>query len=683
MGLLKLKPAPSTGPTLRLKDSQQEPKPEPQTAPEIVAGPSRDQIITQNPIADFVRARGHQLKPDSKGFATDACPVGRHEKPGHRPVTLYSEDQSWYCHDCQRGGSVIDWLMLERNISAGEAMRDLSAAAQPSRIVATYDYKDEDGKLLFQTVRYEPKNFKQRHPDGTGGWIWNLKDVRRVLYRLPQLTQEIRNGLTIFLGEGEKDVHALLEHGFPATCNPMGAGKWLDEYSATLRNADVVIIADKDKDGRAHAQLVASKLYSVAAAVRVIELSEKDAAAFFIKAGTAEQLRAIAEAARQWTPQAALEEQARGFTQDQIIRAKYTQFAQSIIKKCRLDTLDQIESYVTRQITKMHAANGYFPHLQDCDEFYTTEDPPLPPLVIHHVLHQGSKMLLGGNSKGRKTWALMDLAISVACGADWWGFHTRKGPVCYINLEIQPQFYRMRFKKICEVKGVQPDAGMFWHWPLRGHAKPMDQLIKQVMEFLQRYHFVLVIIDPIYKTLPPFRGSENDSAMITQLLNEVELITVETGAAVLFCSHFSKGNQADKEAMDRVSGSGAWARDPDSLLMMTPHEESDCFTVEGVLRNLAPLHPFVVKWDYPLFVRESQADPDALKRTKNSGQFNAKYNPQMILDELSVQTGTDVTPLRKKLDRRFGMSKATFYRLVQELIKSNQIKQVEEELFKA
>jgi len=237
----------------------------------------------------------------------------------------------------------------------------------------------------------------------------------------------------------------------------------------------------------------------------------------------------------------------------------------------------------------------------------------------------------------------------------------------------------MRFKKICEVKAVQPAKGMFWHWPLRGHAKPMSELIKDVLGFLQQHHFSLVILDPIYKTLPPFRGSENDSAMITQLLNEVESITVETGAAVLFSSHFSKGNQSEKEAMDRVSGSGAWARDPDSLLMMTPHEEADCFTVEGVLRNLAPIYPFVVKWDYPLFVRETELNPEKLKAPKRAGR-PTKYTKDQILLYMTTD-GVKTASLQKHVKDELGMSSGTFYDLWEELKKDEKIRVDQDELW--
>ena len=195
----------------------------------------------------------------------------------------------------------------------GVALADLfptKANGTARRIAATYDYQDASGNLLFQVVRFDPKDFRQRRPDqgAPGGWTWKTNGVRRVLFRLPALLQAVAAGKTICLAEGEKDVLALAEHGFAASCNPGGAGKWADSYSAALKGANVVIVADKDSPGRAHAQLVAGKLHGVAARVRVVELPDldgkpvKDTADFFTAGGTAEQLRSIAGATPDWVP---------------------------------------------------------------------------------------------------------------------------------------------------------------------------------------------------------------------------------------------------------------------------------------------------------------------------------------------------------------------------------------------
>ena len=192
---------------------------------------TRDEIIAANPIADFVRSRGHALAQAGENFVTSGCPVTQHKR-GHRPVMIYPATQSWNCHDCKIGGTVIDWTIHEKNVSAGEAIEILGGgngevrkSKGKGKIVATYDYHDENGNVLFQTVRYTPKDFSQRRPDGKGGWIWNLKGVQRVLFRLPQIMQDIRGGLPIHVCAGEKDALAMVEHGFSATTNPCGEGR--------------------------------------------------------------------------------------------------------------------------------------------------------------------------------------------------------------------------------------------------------------------------------------------------------------------------------------------------------------------------------------------------------------------------------------------------------------------------
>lgn len=182
-----------------------------------------------------------------------------------------------------------------------------SAAASRERwkIVAAYDYKDERGKLLYQVVRMDPKDFRQRRPDGKGGWIWSLGDVRRVLYRLPEVIKEAKGGGTVYVVEGEKDADAIVLFKLCSTCNCGGAGKWLADYAKAFTGAArVVIIADKDEPGRKHAVKVAEAVSELVKDVRVIECPDvgaikvRDAADFFAAGGSAADLKAIVEAAK-------------------------------------------------------------------------------------------------------------------------------------------------------------------------------------------------------------------------------------------------------------------------------------------------------------------------------------------------------------------------------------------------
>jgi hypothetical protein len=256
-------------------------------------------------------------------------------------------------------------------------------------------------------------------------------------------------------------------------------------------------------------------------------------------------------------------------------------------------------------------SNLRLPDLRDVSLFLGHNAPPEPPELVKDMLHQGSKAVVGGTSKGRKTMALIDLGVSVATGTSWWGFQTVQGPVCYINFEIQEPFMCKRVNAVCTAKGVTLQRDQFMAWNLRGHGEGIENLVADLMAVLRHRRFVLIIIDPIYKALGD--RDENKAGDVASMLNQLEKIAVKTGAAVAFGAHYSKGNQSLKEAVDRIGGSGVFARDPDSILTMTAHEEPEAFTVEATLRNFAPISPFVVKWDWPLFYRDDALDPEALK----------------------------------------------------------------------
>src|SRR5205823_3289137 len=152
---------------------------------------------------------------------------------------------------------------------------------------------------------------------------------------------------------------------------------------------------------------------------------------------------------------------------------------------------------------------------------------------------------------------------------------------------------------------------------------------------LRSRKFSLCILDPIYKGLG--HRDENKAGDVASLCNELDKLALRSGAAIAFGSHYSKGNQAAKESIDRIGGSGVFARDPDSILTMTKHEEDEAFTVETTLRNLKPVDSFVVRWEYPLFHRDDELDPKSLRpaRKNDSGTFKPKYSKSQLIDGLS------------------------------------------------
>lgn len=178
--------------------------------------------------------------------------------------------------------------MFERNKEASVVI--------PSKIVAKYDYFDEQGVCLFQVVRKDPKGFFQRHSNGNGNWVNTMDGVRRVLYRLPQIVSADKSTPILFV-EGEKDVEAAYKLGFTATTSPMGVGKWLDSYAESLRERNVILIPDNDEAGRKHMQQVSKALDGMAASVKWLELpnlpKKGDLSDWIVAGGTREKLQEL------------------------------------------------------------------------------------------------------------------------------------------------------------------------------------------------------------------------------------------------------------------------------------------------------------------------------------------------------------------------------------------------------
>ncbi|MBV8754427.1 MAG: hypothetical protein JO328_16315 [Hyphomicrobiales bacterium] len=222
----------------------------------------------------------------------------------------------FYDRENNVGGSLVDLVKLKLGADDAEAIAWLERKGfvdgqeRPKpRIVKAYDYRDERGVLLYQVCRLEPKAFLERRPDARGGFVSNIKNVRRVLYRLPELVQAIAEDRTIFVVEGEKDCDTLSSLGLAATCNLGGANKWRAKDSAALRGARVVLLPDNDEAGREHVGSVGRALQGIAATVRVLDrlpMPERgDITDWIAAGGTADALAKLAEHARVWTPSSA------------------------------------------------------------------------------------------------------------------------------------------------------------------------------------------------------------------------------------------------------------------------------------------------------------------------------------------------------------------------------------------
>ena len=241
---------------------------------------------------------------------------------------------------------------------------------------------------------------------------------------------------------------------------------------------------------------------------------------------------------------------------------------------------------------------------------YKDNPPELPEELIQGILRRGHKMLISGSSKAGKSFLLMELSVDIAEGKEWLGFPCRKGRVLYVNLEIDPASCINRFLKIYEALNM-PKENMdnIVIWNLRGHAVPLDQLVPKLIRRVRDQHFDAIIIDPIYKVIT---GDENSASEMGQFCNQFDKICNETGCSIIYCHHHSKGAQGAKRAMDRASGSGVFARDPDAQLDMIQLELSDelkntvrdgnatAWRLESNLREFENIKPVNFWFEYPI-----------------------------------------------------------------------------------
>ncbi|WP_236571682.1 phage/plasmid primase, P4 family [Rhodovarius lipocyclicus] len=225
---------------------------------------------------------------------------------------------TWFDHEANRGGGVLDLVQWKLDLDKAAAVEWLNGPqkAQPEKrqqshgggarlgkLVAAYDYISADGELLFQVTRHDPKDFRQRRPDGKGGWLWGVKGVELVPYRLPELLAAPTD-VPVFIVEGEKDVDRLRGLGLVATCNPGGAGKWRASFARWLKGRHIIILPDNDQAGRDHAAAVAQT--AGAQSVRIIDLPDLppkgDVSDWVTAGGTTEALMKLADAAARAAP---------------------------------------------------------------------------------------------------------------------------------------------------------------------------------------------------------------------------------------------------------------------------------------------------------------------------------------------------------------------------------------------
>ncbi len=269
----------------------------------------------------------------------------------------------------------------------------------------------------------------------------------------------------------------------------------------------------------------------------------------------------------------------------------------------------------------IESVNDDLPDFEDMTDAWENM-PELAPPLIENILRQGHKMLLAGPSKAGKSFALIELAIAIAEGKKWFGWQCAKGKVLYVNLELDKASCLHRVKDVYSALNIPPtNLHNLMIWNLRGQTKPMDKLAPSLIWRAKREGFLAVIIDPIYKVIT---GDENSADQMAHFCNQFDKVCTALGCAVIYCHHHSKGSQGGKRSMDRASGSGVFARDPDALLDMT-----ELTLTEDIIKQLKNSERCYLCADYL-----DKYAPDAAKNASPDDMLNSNAAFKLCYDNL-------------------------------------------------
>lgn len=448
-------------------------------------------------------------------------------------LSVNLEKGTWYDHENQIGGGVLAFIEQELKLANGTAINwlhdnlGISLPRNANQPVAAYDYSDESGKPLYQVVRFEPKDFRQRRPDGAGGWIWKLDGVRQVPFHLPQLLAA--NDRTIHIVEGEKDVHALERLGLVATTNAGGAGKWSRDFASFFSGADVVILPDNDQAGEEHAKKVADLLASSASRIRIVRLPglppKGDVSNWIAKGGTAEQLAALCQDQKPSDPRIE-----------------------------RLAALNLISASTLLATT------------------YREPTWAVPDLVPEGL------GLLAGKPKTGKSWLALDFGISVASGGHALGnIPCRQGDVLYLALEDTQRRLNGRVKAVLQGKPAPEALSIATEW-----KRADDGGLDDIEMWLQLHpNARLVLID----TLQKVRGARKRDAGVYEddyrAIAEYKKLSDKYTVPFLMVHHLNK--MGNDDPLMAVSGTAGITGSADTILVLSrePNDPNAVLYVRG------------------------------------------------------------------------------------------------------
>jgi len=582
---------------------------------------SKEAILVRLNIQAVYSREIPSLKATSSNTGKGLCPFHDDHQPS---LSVNFDDGLFHCFGCSAKGSIFDFYMKRHGVDFSVAKEALAKEAGLSgksgkKVVKAYDYKDETGKLLFQTVRYEPKDFKQRRPDGKEGWIYDLQGVRPIPYNLP----EVLKAKSVIIVEGEKDADNLKALGLIATTSPMGAGKWRSAYNEHFRGKRVVILTDNDDPGRKHAQAVAAGLRGISESVKVLELlglpNKGDVSDWIAQGGTRDKLIESIKQAPEWMT--------------------------SEVSMC-LPPIAEHSDIPLDPLTFL--IRGTELQLLECKVEW----------AVDKLLPKESITLLHGKGGIGKTWLCLILADAISKGVLFMGQHTRTMPVVYMDFENSLPVLVERVRKI----GIE-DV-LFWHTSNKVLAPPkLDNTDHAHYKALPSGS--LLIFDTLRASQSRDENNSQDMAAIMVRLKELR----DMGFTILLLHHTPKGN-------DRTyKGSTAILDLADHVLSLhkvkknnleenaDDEEGTDCLYRFGTKdkTRYEPFHLFLSFDPEKGFVKAADPDDEDLQAIQEvltvRGPMNQKQLFEAVKGELDMHGKGKVVNLLRKGEGTFWNSR--------------------------
>jgi 5S rRNA maturation endonuclease (ribonuclease M5) len=448
------------------------------------------------------------------------------------------------CHASH--GCTTDAILEALGMSAADLFDEPRGQGDSRKpvIIRRYAYTDEAGVPLFYSARFEPKRFRQYHVE-QGREVWDLRGVRRVLYRLPQVIAAVQRGETIWIAEGEKDVEALEKAGAVATCNPMGASKWQPEYADVLDGASVIVVADRDEPGRRHAAEVAASLDRKALAVTVVEAADGKDAADHLAAGLSlNDFRAVQLETD--TSDSAMSEAGSPLTSES-------------------DASDASDSVMDAQLLA-GARDG---------AWLTAQDFPALAYAVDGLIPEGLTLEVGPPKAG-KSWLTLGLLLAVASGGVALSRIKAAPPRRVFYLALEDGDRRMQDRCRALLGEGEPIPALFHY-----QTRIMPGMVLPTIAAWMRRHpdTAMIVVDTLGKVMPPALQGESayqrDYRVGAALKAQAD---AHPGLAVLVLHHDRKA--AADDFVDSVSGTHGLAGAADTIIVLSRRRHSP----EGLLK---------------------------------------------------------------------------------------------------